>query len=88
MAGLAVYSLLVFASGVGIGMCLREILGRPRRRLATRPHQSALPPATARQIRRAARANRADLRLVRVNDRDRSGWLPPSFEDFDNEETR
>ena len=49
--------------------------------LATREPRLALPPATARQIRRAARANRLEVRNP-------PRWVASANHDFDTEDTQ
>ena len=50
--------------GMAIGGALTLAIQATARTLALRPRHPALPPATARKLARAARRNRADLRLV------------------------
>lgn len=63
-------TLLAFAIGWVLG--LASVRGTVPRR--------ALPPSTARQLRRAARANRLELRKPPAR------WIPPEFPHY--EETR
>lgn len=46
-----------------------------------------LPPATRKQLARAARANRADLARVRISRHDPLGRIPSAVERFENETT-
>lgn len=75
---------IIIASSLGIGI----ILGAAAMAIyyeARDPDRPRLPPATRRQLARAARANRADIRRAQ---HDQRHWLPPSIDDFDHEETQ
>ena len=74
---LAGFSLGILAAATVVALYVH--LGHPRR--------PKLPPATARQLSRAARANR-----YRLRDRDDRSyparWVSPASANFDHEETR
>lgn len=75
---------IIFFCGIGcgaLGMCAAILLRAAAHDPTHVPR--ALPPATARQIARARRGNRADLRAAH----DRRRWISPARADFDNEET-
>lgn len=76
--------LLVFLAGVVTGLLLAagvSLVGDVLYSRKIRRHR--LPPATVRQIRRAARANRAEL--VRFPGRGR--WISPASGTFDDGDT-
>lgn len=76
----------IFLAGVLFGCCLCAIAVIIADLIRSRRERRTLPPATRKQIRRAARANRAQLRVLQGGDQRR--WVPPANGDFDNEDTR
>jgi hypothetical protein len=77
------WGVVILLAGMAIGsVCTLLVV------LAGRP--PALPPATARQVRRD-RARRLDIGTALARpaptDHDRRNWLPPSVDEFDREET-
>lgn len=61
--------------------------------LRERAPRRALPPATARQVRRDRGRRRADITLAlnrpgAERGHDERNWLPPSLDEFDHEETK
>jgi hypothetical protein len=81
---------LVLLAGIGLGVgatVAAMVLGSRRYTGApNRAPRAELPPATARQVRRARQASRADLGPVQRQQRIECTRLP-SFEDFDREDT-
>lgn len=77
----ALTHLAIFALGA-VAHWLFVFVQRPMQRpVAGASRRKELPPATARRLRRAARANRLELRA-------RTGRLWIASSDFDHEDTR
>jgi hypothetical protein len=78
---------LFWVSGVLAGWLAFEVRASYLRR-----RYRALPPATAREVRRDRR-RRADITLALARpgaerSYDERHWLPPSIDEFDHEETK
>ncbi len=79
----AVVSAVLLLAGFGLGFCAAMMFKAWRDGLRS----PTLPPATIRQLARATRANRADLRKVRVERGTDRLSVPAPLDSFDEGKT-